>query len=129
DADGDDLYFDVDFGPHPTGLPESGNLAIDSDGSRTGFRGRIFGTPTIDDTSDDGPRTVQVTVRDRPDATDPEAYEITESFELTISALDRVDVSITLSATPSPAVRGEAIVWQFAVANASEIVNVDDVTL
>src|SRR5690606_24652035 len=92
DAEGDDLYFDVDFGPHPTGLPESRNLVIDSDGSRTGFRGRIFGTPRIDDTSDDGPRTVQLTVRDRPDADDPEAGTVTVPFELTISALDRVDV-------------------------------------
>jgi VCBS repeat-containing protein len=129
DAEGDDLYFDVNFGPHPTGLPESRNLVIDSDGSRTGVRGRIFGTPTLDDTSDDGPRTVTVTVRDRSNDDDPEVGRTAVPFALTISSLDRVDVGITASAAPDRAVRNEAVAWRFTVSNANPFVAVDDVTL
>jgi VCBS repeat-containing protein len=82
DADGDTLTFSA------TGLPVSGRIAIDP------VSGVISGTPTVDDARDNAPYVVTVT------ATDPDGAFVSDEFDLTVSALDRANIGLTIGVTP-----------------------------
>jgi VCBS repeat-containing protein len=129
DNDGDALYFAANTGAHPTGLPLSGNLEIDPDGSLTGFAGRIFGTAANEDTSDLGPRTITVTVSDLPfddPAFDPTLNTAQAEVLLTIAALGRVDLALTAAAAPNPAGVNAPVTWDITITNGSPLVAVDE---
>lgn len=99
DADGEALVFTA------FGLPASGNISISQ-------QGVISGTPRIEDT--DPIAVYDVTVR----ATDGSAAFIEDVFQLTISALDRANVSLSISAAPDPAMVNDQLVWTFTARNA-----------
>ncbi|HUF74562.1 MAG TPA: FG-GAP-like repeat-containing protein, partial [Gammaproteobacteria bacterium] len=141
DEEQDDMFFAVNLGPHPNGLPESGSLRIDRDGSATGVTGLLYDAFPInfDDTHDD-PRLVTLCVTDdplldlRPCVTDPgfdsdSASAAREVFEIRVLALDRIDLSLAISATPSPAPTGAAVDWDFAITNTHGQSQVDTVSL
>ena len=98
DADNDALRFTA------TGLPPSGNLQINQN------TGVISGTPRLEDTT---PATYTVTVT----ATDPSSQFATDTFVLTISARDRANISLSISAAPSPAMLNDELQWTFTVRN------------
>jgi hypothetical protein len=101
DTDGDDLEYSV------FGLPASGNLLFDT------LTGVFSGIPTIDDTRDNDPYIVIVTATDN----QPETIPAQTQFELNISALDRANVALDISAAPDPAVLNDEVQWTFTITN------------
>jgi hypothetical protein len=99
DSDGDALTFSIE------GLPETENLSFNPN------TGVLSGTPDFNDTRD-FPYEITVTAADESGATG------SGSFELTIAALDRANVALTIAATPSPAVLGDDVRWTFTINNA-----------
>jgi VCBS repeat-containing protein len=99
DADGDTLTFSA------TGLPASNSITIDP------VTGLISGTPTVDDARDNAPYVVTVT------ATDPEAASVSDEFELTISALDRANIGLSIGVTPESGLPNEQLTWTFTAGN------------
>ncbi|MGI9235090.1 MAG: FG-GAP-like repeat-containing protein, partial [Woeseiaceae bacterium] len=100
DVDGDPLTFTA------SGLPASGNIILDP------VTGAFSGVPDFGDTRDNDPYLVAVT------ATDPSAESVSDIFALTISALDRANVSIDIAVAPEPAMPGDEQQWSFTARNA-----------
>jgi hypothetical protein len=100
---GDTLTYQV------TGLPSSltANAAT----------GQITGTPRPADVRA-APYVVAVTASD---GKAPASSLPRQTFNLTISARDRADVSLTITGTPAPALVDTPVEWRFAVANAGPI--------
>ncbi len=86
DPDNDVLTFGV------SGLPVSNNLSFDP---QTGV---FSGTPRVEDARDNDPYTIVVTASDGQPGSTPAQTD----FELSISALDRANVSLDISVAPSP---------------------------
>ncbi len=99
DADGDTLTFSA------TGLPVSGRIAIDP------VSGVISGTPTMEDARDNAPYIVTVT------ATDPLGASVSDEFDLTVSALDRANIGLSIGVTPESGLPNEQLTWTFTAAN------------
>jgi VCBS repeat-containing protein len=99
DVDGDSLSFSA------TGLPSSGVITFNQ---QTGV---LSGTPGFDDTRDNDPYLVTVTAEDAAGET------VADVFELTISALDRANVSLEVTVSPEPAKPGDQLMWSFIVRN------------
>jgi VCBS repeat-containing protein len=97
--DGDTLSYAVE------GLPSSGNLVIDE---RTGT---ISGTAVLEDTSDT-PYPVTIT------ATDADGASVSDTFQLTVAAKDRANLSLAVEVTPSPGVLGDTLTWRMVASNA-----------
>ncbi len=102
DADNDVLTFTA------SGLPASGNLSFDS---QTGV---FSGTSRIEDARDNEPYTIVVTASDGQPGSNPAQTE----FELNISALDRANVSLNISAAPDPAMLNDELQWTLTASNA-----------
>lgn len=116
DADGDTLTYVVG------GLPPSGNLTLNAN------TGVISGTPQEVDTSDT-PITLTVTVTDIPRAGLSPASVGPLPFSLTISRLDRVDISLSVSATPDPAPVNDSVTWNYTITNNNPVLTVPQVDL
>jgi hypothetical protein len=99
DADGDTLAFSA------TGLPVSNRITIDP------VSGLISGTPTVEDARDNEPYIVTVT------ATDPEGASVSDQFDLTISALDRANLALSIGVTPESGLPAEQLTWTFTASN------------
>jgi hypothetical protein len=99
DADGDTLIFSA------TGLPASNSITIDP---VTGF---ISGVPTLEDARDNAPYIVTVT------AQDPSGTSVSDTFDLTVSALDRANVGLAIDVTPETGLPNEQLQWTFTVEN------------
>lgn len=100
-------YF-ADLDPHDAltfaaaGLPAS--LGI-------GANGVISGTPTPDEIGG-APRTIEITARDSAGLT------VSDTFELAVLAPVGASLSVEVTVTPRPALRGEPTRWRIAVDNA-----------
>ncbi|MCG8370820.1 MAG: FG-GAP-like repeat-containing protein, partial [Proteobacteria bacterium] len=101
DADGDTLTFAA------TGLPASGSIAFDT------VTGTFSGTPTQADARDDDPYVIVVTASDNQPGSAPAQAQ----FDLNISALDRANVSLEITAAPDPAMTGDQLNWTMTAAN------------
>jgi hypothetical protein len=99
---GDTLTYQV------TGLPPSGNLVANA------TTGQITGTPRATDVRAT-PYAVTVTASDGKTAAGSLPRQ---TFNLTISASNRADLSLAITATPAPAVVDAPIEWRFGVGNA-----------
>jgi hypothetical protein len=99
DADGDALTFSA------TGLPASNSIIIDP------VTGVISGMPTVQDARDDEPYIVTVT------ATDPSGAFVSDTFDLTVSALDRANIGLTIGVTPETGLPNEQLQWTFTAVN------------
>jgi hypothetical protein len=99
DADGDTLTFSA------TGLPVSNSITIDP------VTGLISGTPTEDDARDNAPYVVVVT------ATDPEGASVSDEFDLTVSALDRANIGLSIGVTPESGLPNDQLTWTFTASN------------
>jgi len=74
--------------------------------------GVFSGTPRLLDTQPPGPvYTVTVTARD------PSNAFVTDTFDLTISALDRANLSLTIDVTPDTAMPNDDLRWTFTARN------------
>jgi hypothetical protein len=101
---GDTLRYEV------SGLPPSGNLVVNE------TTGAITGTPRVQDARDT-PYVVRVTANDGKSL----ASELpTQSFDLTIIALARPDITLSIAVTPAPAVVNTSVEWRFAIGNGSQ---------
>ncbi len=98
---GDTLTYQV------TGLPPSGNLVANA------ATGAITGTPRIADARDT-PYVVVVTANDGKTAAGSQPRL---TFNLTIAALDRSDLSLGISLAPAPALINSAVAWTFTITN------------
>ena len=101
DADNDVLAFAA------SGLPASGNLNFDS---QTGI---FSGTPKLEDARDNDPYSIVVTASDSQPGSNPAQT----GFELTISALDRANVSFDISVAPDPAMPNDELSWRLTASN------------
>jgi hypothetical protein len=99
DDDGDPLTYSA------TGLPGSGGITIDP------VSGVISGTPTVEDARDNAPYLVTVT------AEDPSGLSASDSFDMTVSALNRANIGLTITVTPESALPGEQLQWSFVIEN------------
>jgi len=86
-----------------TGLPVSGNIQFDP------VTGVFSGTPMESD-AQDFPYDVLVTLSDG-------EFSVSDTFSLTIAALDRANVSLAISAAPSPAILADEVQFTFSVRN------------
>jgi hypothetical protein len=102
---GDTLRYEV------TGLPPSGNLVANA------TTGAITGTPGMQDARDT-PYVVRVTANDSKSL--PSELP-TQSFNLTVLALARPDITLSITVTPAPAVVNTAVEWRFAIANGGQL--------
>ena len=102
DADNDVLTFAA------SGLPPSNNLSFDP---QTGI---FSGTPQVEDARDNDPYTIVVTASDGQPGSSPAQT----SFELSISALDRANVSLEISVAPDPAMLNDELRWTLTARNA-----------
>ncbi len=102
-------FIDVDDGDTLTyaaeGLPESGRLAINEQ------NGTISGTPLLEDTRDT-PYPVTIT------ATDGDGASVSDTFQLTVAAKDRANLSLAIEVSPSPGVLGDTLTWRLVASNA-----------
>jgi hypothetical protein len=105
DADGDTLTFSA------TGLPASGRITIDP------ATGIISGTPTIQDARDNEPYVVTVTATDPPTAINPDGTSVSDEFNLTVSALDRANINLSIDVTPESGLPDDQLTWTFTAAN------------
>lgn len=87
------------------GLPASGNIVLDPDS------GEFSGTPTIDDAEPTSVYDVVVT------ATDAAGAFATDTFQLTVAALDRANVSLAIDVAPDPAIVNDELQWTFTANN------------
>jgi hypothetical protein len=93
-----------------TGLPPSGNLVANA------TTGAITGTPQVQDASDT-PYVVRVTANDGKSL----ASELpAQSFNLTVLALARPDITLSITVAPAPAVVNTAVEWRFAIGNGGQ---------
>jgi hypothetical protein len=99
DADGDELTFSA------TGLPDSNSITIDP------VTGLVSGTPSIADARDNDPYEVVIT------ATDPSGGFDSVPFELTVSALDRANLALSIDVTPENGLPNDQLVWTFETAS------------
>ncbi len=101
DADGESLDYTAIWTPsQPPNISFNTNTGIFS------------GTPRLADTEEPGPLySVVVT------ATDATGDFASDSFALTISALDRANVSLTIEVAPATAMPGDDLRWTFAARN------------
>ena len=99
---GDTLTYQV------TGLPPSGNLVVNA------TTGQITGTPRATDVRAT-PYVVTVTASD---GRSPANSLPRQTFNLTISAANRADLSLAITATPAPALVDTPIEWRLTVGNA-----------
>jgi VCBS repeat-containing protein len=99
DADEDTLTFSA------TGLPLSKTITIDS------ATGLISGTPTVQDARDNAPYIVTVT------ATDPAGASVSDRFDLTVSALDRANIGLSIGVTPESGLPNDQLTWTFSASN------------
>ena len=99
---GDTLTYQV------TGLPPSGNLVANS------TTGEITGTPRSVDARDT-PYVVEVTATDGKTAANDRPRL---TFSLTVSALDRADLALSIAVTPAPALTNATVEWRFTITNA-----------
>ena len=102
DADNDVLTFAA------SGLPASNNLSFDP---QTGV---FSGTPQVEDARDNDPYTVVVTASDGQAGSSPAQTR----FELSVSALDRANVSLDISVAPDPAMLNDELRWTLTARNA-----------
>jgi hypothetical protein len=91
-----------------TGLPPSGNLVANA------TTGQITGTPRATDVRAT-PYAVTVTASDGRSAASALPRQ---TFNLTISAANRADLSLTITATPAPALVDAPIEWHLTIGNA-----------
>jgi len=103
DDDGDPLTYAA------SGLPASGNITFNT---QTGV---FSGTPRFEDARDNDPYIVTVTAADGKPGSTP----ATDTFNLNISALDRANVSLDITATPDPAMVNDELRWTFTTRNAA----------
>lgn len=101
DIDGDMLTYEVAW---PGGQPP--NIAFD------GETGRFSGTPLLADTEAPGP-VYDVTITAR----DPDGESVSDSFVLTISALDRANLALEIDVTPDTGEPGDEFMWTFSSTN------------
>jgi hypothetical protein len=99
DADGDTLSYSI------AGLPASDNLVYDP------ATGVISGTPRIEDARDNDPYIILVTV------SDPDGTTTSDLFELTISALDRANLALTIDVSPDTGMPSDELRWTFTAQN------------
>ena len=101
DADGDNLDFDVSWSPQkPPNINFNGNTGVFS------------GTPQLVDTEPPGPvYSVMVTARD------PAGAFTTDTFELTISALDRANLNLSIDVSPDTGMPSDDLRWTFTMQN------------
>jgi hypothetical protein len=101
DADGEALRYTA------TWLPaQPPNIAFD------GANGVFSGTPRLVDTEAPGP-VYQVTVT----ALDPVGEFVSDTFDLTISALGRANLGLSISVAPDTAMPGDDLRWTFTSRN------------
>jgi len=101
DADGDNLSYTA------SGLPPSGNITFNTN------TGRFGGTPQLQDARDNDPYIVTVTASDGKAG----STAASDTFNLTISALDRANVSLEIGAAPDPGMLNDQLRWTFNVRN------------
>lgn len=99
DSDGDEITFEL------FGLPADSSITLDP------VTGILSGTPDFRDTQD-FPYDVIVV------ATDENGGSGSGEFQLTIAALDRANVALSIGATPSPALLEDEVRWALTVSNA-----------
>jgi hypothetical protein len=99
DADGDTLTYSA------TGLPASNNITINA------VTGVISGTPRIEDARDNDPYVVTVTARD------PDGEPTVGIFDLTISALDRANLALSIDVAPDTGMPSDELRWTFTALN------------
>ena len=102
DDDGDKLTYTA------SGLPPSGNIVFNTQ------TGAFSGTPRFEDARDNDPYIVTVTASDGKPLSTP----ATDTFNLNVSALDRANVSLDISATPDPGMLNDELRWTFTSRNA-----------
>ena len=100
DVDGDALTYQA------FGLPTSGNILFNTQ------TGAFSGTPRLVDARDNDPYLVQV------QASDGGIEVASQEFELTISARDRANVSLNITAAPDPAMVNDQLQWTMTANNA-----------
>ena len=98
DVDNDPLDYSV------MGLPPSGNITFDQQ------NGLFSGTPLFEDTE---PAVYDVTVI----ASDVADTSTSDTFQLTVAALDRANVSLGITVSPSPAMANDQLQWTFTAMN------------
>ena len=99
DVDNEPLQFSA------VGLPPSGNIQLD------GQTGELSGTPLLEDAEPTSVYDVVVT------ATDVAGAFVSDTFQLTIAALDRANVALTIDVAPAPALINDELQWSFVVNN------------
>jgi hypothetical protein len=99
DADGDTLTFSA------SGLPASNNITLNA------ATGVISGTPRIEDARDNDPYVVTVTARD------PLGETTIGTFDLTISALDRANLALSIDVSPDTGLPNDDLRWTFTALN------------
>ena len=99
DVDQEDLTYAA------TGLPASGNIAFDTQ------TGTFSGTPLFEDADPTSVYDLTVT------ATDAAGAFVSDAFQLTVAALDRANVSLSIAVAPEPAIVNDELQWTFTAAN------------
>ena len=99
DVDQEDLTYAA------TGLPASGNIVFDTQ------TGAFSGTPLFEDADPTSVYDLTVT------ATDAAGAFVTDTFQLTVAALDRANVLLTIAVAPEPALVNDELQWTFTAAN------------
>ena len=99
DVDQEDLTYAA------TGLPASGNIVFDAQ------TGTFSGTPLFEDADPTSVYDLTVT------ATDAAGAFISDAFQLTVAALDRANVSLSIAVAPEPAIVNDELRWTFTAAN------------
>jgi VCBS repeat-containing protein len=103
DADGDTLAFSISPGDPEDPLPVG--LTVDS------VNGVLSYLPPLEDARDNDPYMVTVT------ATDPAGASVSDEFDLTVSALNRSDVGLSIGVTPESGLPNDQLTWTFTAAN------------
>ena len=102
DVDGDILTYSL------TGeLPESGTILFNTE------TGVLSGMPILEDARDNDPYIITIAATDEIIG----STDAVETFNLAISALDRANVSLTIDASPDPAMLNDELSWTFNVEN------------
>lgn len=102
DADGEALSYTADWVPSK---PPNINF--------NGANGQFSGTPRFVDTEPPAGPVYQVTVT----AQDPAGAFVSDTFELTISALGRANLDLSIGVTPDTAMPGDDLRWTFTSRN------------
>ena len=99
DVDGETLTYSA------SGLPASGTIQFDEQ------TGEFSGTPVFEDTEPSPVYSIVVT------ATDAAGAFATDTFDLTIAALGRANVSLGIDVAPTPALVNDQLQWTFTASN------------